>query len=137
LEREYTAAQSEYAAAQRELNQARAEQAAAAPAARAAQRSAENEVGAALQRQARDSFLARLAFVLLSIGFAYWLLAYMRRRQTRWFPLAGSVVAFATIFALVLTGDYVTDYLNPFEWGIAIVSLIGIAATSLAYVAVH
>ena len=67
LEREYTAAQSHYVAAQRELNRARTEQAAAAPAAQAAQRSAENKVGAALQRQARDSFLARLAVVLLSI----------------------------------------------------------------------
>jgi lipopolysaccharide export LptBFGC system permease protein LptF len=137
LEREYNAAQSEYTTAQRELNRARAEQAAAAPAAQAAQRNAENEVGAALQRQARDSFLARWAFVLFSIGFAYWLLAYMRRRHTRWFPLAGSVVGFATIFALVLTGDYVTDYFNPFEWGIAVVALIGIGATLLAYLALQ
>jgi hypothetical protein len=94
-------------------------------------------VGAALQRQARDSFFARLAFVWLSIVFAYWLLAYMRRRHTRWFPLAGSVVAFATIFALVLAGDYVTDYFNPFEWGIALVALIGIGATLLAYLALE
>ena len=71
--------------------------------------------------------------VLLSIGFAYWLLAYMRRRQSRWFPLAGSVVAFATIFAFVLAGDYVTDYFDPFDWGVAVVALFGIVATLLAY----
>jgi hypothetical protein len=137
LERAYTAAAAEYAAAKRELNQARAAQASAAPAAQAARQRAEEKVGAALQRQARDSFLARLAFVLLSIGFAYWLLANLRRRYTRWFPLAGSAVAFATILALVLTGDYVTDYVNPFEWGIALLALIGITATLLAYLALQ
>ena len=137
LERAYTAAASEYAAAKREVNQARAAQASAAPAAQAARRSAEEKVGAALQRQARDSFLVRLAFVLLSIGLAYWLLAHLRRRYTRWFPLAGSVVAFATILALVLTSDYVTDYVNPFEWGIAVLALIGITATLLAYLALQ
>jgi hypothetical protein len=75
--------------------------------------------------------------VLLSIGFAYWLLAHLRRRYTRWFPLAGSAVAFATILALVLTGDYVTDYVNPFEWGIALLALIGVTATLLAYLALQ
>ena len=133
LERAYTAATSEYAAAKRELEQARAARAAAAPAAQAARRRAETRVGAALQRQARDSFLARLALVLLSIALSYWLLARLRRSHTRWFPLAGSVVAFATILALVLTGDYVTDYVSPFQWGIAVLALIGIAATLLAY----
>ena len=137
LERAYSAATLEYAAGRRELNRARAAQASAAPAAQAARERAEEKVGAALQRQARDSFLARLAFVLLSIGFAYWLLANLRRRYTRWFPLAGSVVAFATILALVLTSDYVTDYVNPFEWGIALLALIGITATLLAYLALQ
>jgi branched-subunit amino acid ABC-type transport system permease component len=52
---------------------------------------------------------------------------------SRWFPLAGSVVAFATIMTFVLTGDYVTDYFEPFDWGVAIVAAFGIAATLLAY----
>jgi multidrug efflux pump subunit AcrA (membrane-fusion protein) len=137
LEREYNDAQSSYDAAQRRIFAARHEVAAAAPAANAARRTAGAKLDAALQRQARDAFLIRLALVLLSIGFAYWLLAYLRRRQTRWFPLAGSVVAYATISSFVLAGDYVTDYFDPFQWGIAVVALIGIVATLLAYLALE
>src|SRR3954470_13539786 len=116
LERAYNTAQASYAAATRNLAAARRDQAAAAPAAEKARRSAQARVDAALHRQARDAFLARLALVLLSVVLAFWLLAYLRRRQTRWFPLAGSAVAFATIFAFVLAGDYVTDYFDPFAW---------------------
>ena len=87
--------------------------------------------------QARDAFLARLGFTLLAIVFGYLLLAYMRRRASRWFPLAGSVVAFATILAFVLAGDYLTDYVNPFDWGIAVVALLGTASTLLAYFALQ
>jgi len=71
--------------------------------------------------------------VLAAIGLSYWLLALLRRRRTRWYPFAGSAVAFATIFAFVLAADYLTDYFDPFEWGIAFVAVIGIAATLLAY----
>ena len=133
LEREYNAAQAGYDAAQRELTAARMEQQAAAPAATAAQRAAEAKVDAAVHRQARDVFLLRLALVVVSILFAYWLLAALRRRRTRWFPLAGSTVAFATIFAFVLAADYLTDYFDPFQLGVAVLALVGIAATLVAY----
>ena len=61
----------------------------------------------------------------------------MRRHPNRWFPLAGSAVAFATIFAFVLAADYLTDYFDPFQWGLAVVAVLGIAATLLAYLAVE
>jgi hypothetical protein len=137
LERRYTAAQAAYAAAQRDIAAARHDVAAAAPAANADRKSANKKVSAALHRQERDSFLIRLTLVLLSIGAGYWLLAFLRKQNTRWFPLAGSCVAFATIFAFVLAGDYVTDYFDPFQWGIAVVALIGIVATLLAYLALQ
>jgi len=133
LERGYTSAQAAYAAAQRELAAARREQRAAAPAAQAAQRSVQAKIDAALDRQERDAFLLRLAFVVASILFAYWLLGELRRRRTRWFPLSGSVVASATILALVLAADYVSDYLDPLQWGVAVLALVGIAATIGAY----
>ena len=101
------------------------------------QRSAERKIDAALQRQARDAFLLRLALVLAAIGLSYWLLARLHRRRTRWYPFAGSAVAFATIFAFVFAADYLTDYFDPFEWGIAFVALVGIAATLLAYLALQ
>jgi len=133
LEREYNAAQAAYDAAQRDLASARREQRAAAPAAAAVERRAQAKVEAAVHRQERDAFLLRLALVVASILFAYWLLAALRRRHTRWFPLAGSVVGFATIFAFVLAADYLTDYFDPFQWGVAVVALVGIAATLVAY----
>ena len=76
--------------------------------------------------------------MIAAIVVAYWLLAYMRRHaRRRWFPLAGSAVAFATIFAFVLAADYLTDYFDPFQWGLAVVAVLGIAATLLAYLAVE
>jgi hypothetical protein len=106
---------------------------AARPAAEREQRRAEERVGAAEDRQERDSFFARLGFVALFVVCAYLLLARMRRRATRWFPLAGSVVVAATILAFVLASDYLTDYFNPFDWGIAFIALLGIVSTLLAY----
>jgi hypothetical protein len=137
LERAYNAAQSEYRTAERELAAARAKAAAARPAAEAARRSAGEKVESALDRQERDSFLGRLGLVLVTIVFAFWLLTFMRRRPSRWFPLAGSVVAYATILAFVLAADYITDYFDPFKWGIAIVAIIGIVLTLLTYLALQ
>ena len=137
LERRYNAAQAQYDAAARESRAARANAQAAAPAAQEARATAGKRLGAAVHRQERDAFLIRLALVLASIGGAYWLLAHMRRRQTRWFPLAGSAVAFATIFAFVLASDYLTDYFDPFEWGLAVVAAMGIVATLAAYLALQ
>jgi hypothetical protein len=137
LRREYKAAEAAYAAAQQRLAEARREAAAAAPEAEAARRAAMQDYEDALHRQQRDSFLWRLAFVLATILGAYGLLAWMRRRASRWFPLAGSVVAYATILAFVLACDYLTDYWDPFQWGILVIAVIGIATTLLAYLAVQ
>lgn len=137
LEEQYNGAQRRYRVAIAELGAARREAAAAAPAAEKARARAGARVEAARHRQERDSFLARLALVLASIVGAYALLAHVRRRQRAWFPLAGSAVGFATIFAFVLACDYLTDYLDPFQWGLAVVSVVGIAATLLAYLALQ
>jgi len=137
LERRYEAAEAAYADAKRDRARARAEAAAAAPAAAAESSAMSERIESALDRQERDSFFARLGLVIATILVAYWLLASMRRRGNRWFPLAGSAVAFATIFAFVLASDYLTDYFDPFQWGLAIVAVLGIAATLLAYLAVE
>jgi hypothetical protein len=129
----YDAAQARYAASQHAVSAARQAVASAGPAAAAERRQAGAKLDAALHRQARDSFLARLALVALGIVGAYLLLAVLRRRATRWFPLAGSAVAAATILAFVLASDYATDYFDPFDWGLAFIALLGIVSTLLAY----
>lgn len=129
----YDAAQARYASSQHVVAVAKQRAATARPAAAAEERKAGATLRATLHRQARDSFLARLGLVGLGIVFAYLLLATMRRRATRWFPLAASVVAAATILAFVLASDYTTDYFDPFRWGIAFIALLGVVATLLAY----
>ena len=78
-----------------------------------------------------------LLFVLVTVGAAAALLTTMRERQTRWFPLAGSAVAFATILAFVLAVDYLTDYFDPFQSGVLALALLGIGVTLLAYLALQ
>jgi hypothetical protein len=133
LRRQYEAAQAELNAADRELGAAQRDASAARPAAEQEQRSLSRRIERAYHRQQRDSFLARLGLIALWIAGAYLLLVWGRRRASRWFPLAGSVVAAATIMAFVLASDYVTDYLDPFDWGVAGIAALGIAATLLVY----
>ncbi len=129
----YDAAQGAYAASKRAAAESSGALRRAEPAAQAEQREAEHRLQDTLSRQDRDVFLVRLGLVGASIVLAYVLLAAMRRRTTRWFPLASSVVAAATIFAFVFASDYVTDYVNPFDWGIAFIAALGVASTLLAY----
>ncbi len=131
--REYDAAQAEFAAADREVREAQREASAARPAAEAEQRAFSDRIARVYHRQQRDSFLARLGFIAIWIAGAYGLLVWGRRRASRWFPLTGSVVAAATIMAFVLAADYLTDYLEPFDWGVAGIAALGIAATLLVY----
>jgi hypothetical protein len=133
LRRQYDTAQAEFAAADKELAAAQQEAAQVRPAAEAEQRSLSHRIERAYDRQERDSFFARLGLVILWIAGAYGLLIWGRRRASRWFPLAGSVVAAATILAFVLASDYLTDYLEPFDWGIAGIAALGIVATLLVY----
>jgi hypothetical protein len=133
LEAAYNAAQARLQAADRELAAARDAVAAASPAADAEHRAQAERVQAAVDRQTRASFFARFGLVTFYIVAAYGLLAWMRRRTSRWFPLAGSVVVAATIFAFVFASDYLTDYLDPFDWGIAAIAALGIASTLLVY----
>jgi hypothetical protein len=133
LRKQYDDAQAALAAADRELAAAQQEANEVRGAAAAEQRALSQRIERAYHRQQRDSFLARLALVALSIASAYALLVWGRRRASRWFPLAGSVVAAATIMAFVLAADYLTDYLAPFDWGVAGISALGIVATLLVY----
>lgn len=133
LERRYRDAQTEYAQAQRERRAAGRALTAAQPAATAAQRSVEARMEERRERQELLTFVLRLALVLASLLAGYGLLALLRNRSSRYLPLGGAALAYATILAFVLTGDYLTDYFNPFDVGLLLLSLIGVAATFVAF----
>jgi hypothetical protein len=133
LERRYRAAQAEFAEAQQERQAAARALAAAQPAARAAERSVGARMEERRDRQELVTFVLRLVLVLASLLVGYVLLARLRNRNSRYLPLGGAALAYATILAFVLTGDYLTDYFNPFDVGLLLLSLIGVAATTVAF----
>jgi hypothetical protein len=71
------------------------------------------------------------------MAFAYWVLARLRKRRSRYFPLAFSVLGFATVLALVMAGDYVTDYMDPRDLGPLVLAVVGIALTIVSFAALQ
>jgi hypothetical protein len=134
LEREYQAAQERFESAQRELAAARDAVTAAEPAAQRANERVAEEAERREDRRALLTFVVRFAFVAASLWFGYWLLARLRRRGSRYFPVALAFVGYAAVLALVLAADYVTDYVDPLDLGPLVLSLFGIALTLLAFV---
>jgi hypothetical protein len=134
LEQAYNRAQARLTRAQQELAAAGAAVARAQPAGDAA-RSAIDKV-----RQGRENrrellaFVFRLAFVLANVFFGYWLLAHLRRRRSRYYPVGMAFVGFAAVLAFVMAADYLTDYFDPLELGPLVLSLVGIVATLIAMV---
>ena len=129
-----------YRAADAAFEQARADrqaagraETAARPAATAAQKRLGRDVEERRDRQELVIFLLRTAASILFILAGYLLLTRLRDRASRWFPLSGSVVLFATVFAFVVAVDYLTDYFDPFDAGILLLALIGVAATIVAF----
>jgi hypothetical protein len=133
LERRYRTAQADFVAAQQAQRAARRALAAAQPAATAAQREVSERIEERRNRQELVTFVLRLALVLVSLLVGYVLLARLRNRNSRYLPLGGAVLAFGTILAFVLAGDYLTDYFEPLEAGLLVLSLIGVLATTAAF----
>ena len=133
LERAYLASEADHAQARRELVAARRALAAAQPAAAEASRRIAAEARSRRDRQELVVFALRLLLVVVTLLVSYWLLAWLRRRNSRWLALAGSGVAVGTILAFTLAVDYLTDYAEPLELGVLLLSLIGAAATLVAF----
>jgi hypothetical protein len=134
LRAEYRRAQREYVNAQEAQASARSAVGDARPAAGEAERRR-----TALQRERFDrhelaAFIARLVFSIVALGAAYLLLDRMRKRRSRYLPLALAAVGAAVLLALVMAGDYITDYVDPLAVGPLVLSLAGIALTMLAFV---
>ena len=129
----YEARQETYAGVQSATQEAKAEVAALRPAATTAQRRIDTEERRALGGEARLSVALRFVLVVAQLSFAYLLLARLRRRESRYLPLGLAAVASAAILALVMAGDYVTDYVDPLALGPLVLALVGIVLTLAAF----
>lgn len=134
------ALRAQYLAAEAEFARARSARAAAVraedsvrPAASRAQERLNRDLDARRDRQELVVFLLRLGLALAFVLAAYVLLSFLRDRGSRWFPLSGSVVLFATVYAFVLAVDYLTDYFEPLDAGILMLALIGVGLTIVAF----
>jgi hypothetical protein len=137
LERAYEQAQAELARAQDDVTAAEAEVAAARPAAEIAYQRQQQMYSERFDRHELVAFFIRLAFVLALLGFGYWLLGRLRRTRSRYFPVSLAVVGAAGILALVMAGDYVTDYVDPVALGPLVLALAGVVLTLLAFAALQ
>jgi hypothetical protein len=133
LERAYNRAQARLIRARRELASAQRDVAAARPAAVAAQRNIAEVQTGRVERRELLAFVFRALFAIASLAFAYWFLAYLRRRRSRYYPLGMAVVGAAAILAFAGAADYLTDYFDPIDLGPLVLSLFGIAATLIAF----
>lgn len=80
------------------------------------------------------AFLLRLALVIGNLLFGFWLLAYLRRRASRYYAISLAFLAYAVVLAFAMATDYLTDYFKPLDLGPFVLSLVGIALTLLAFV---
>jgi hypothetical protein len=137
LGRRYDEERAAFARAQRREAAARRAVLAARPAAeRAQQHIGDVQAGRTHDRELL-AFALRLAFVLATLGLAYWLLARLRRHRSRYFPLALAAVAYAAVLAFVMATDYLTDYFDPLDLGPLVLSVVGVGLTVLAFAALQ
>jgi hypothetical protein len=134
LGRAYDRAQARLAKARREQRDALAAVQEGLPAWKAAEQHINQVQTARENRHELLAFVFRLAFVLANIVFGYWLLARLRRRRSRYYPVGMAFVGYAAVLALVMAADYLTDYFDPLDLGPLVLSLVGIAATLIAMV---
>jgi hypothetical protein len=144
LERSYRQAEASYEDAQRRTKAAAAARAAQRPKAEAAQRRVDALVQGVQHKRDeqerdhdRNAFLLRLGYVLATIALAYWTLGRVRRRRPRYLAPALALVGFAAAQALVMGGDYLYDRVEFSEAGPLTISLVGVAMTFGAFVALQ
>jgi len=130
----YRRAQARLAETQRNVATARRMVDEAVPAATAAERNIAKVQQGRHEHRKLLAFVFRLAFVIASMAFGYWLLARLRRRGSRYYAVSLAMVAFAAILAFAMAVFSLTDYFEPLELGPLVISLFGIVMTLLAFV---
>lgn len=129
----YREAQRRYATAQREIRLAQQELAAVEPAARIARKRESAAIQRAADHRELAAFLARAVFFGAFLGLAYLWLGRLRRRGSRYFPVGVAFTGAAALMVVVLAGDYVTDYINPLDYGPLLLALFGVLVTLAAF----
>jgi hypothetical protein len=133
LQRAYDDAQARYEQAQAAVVTAQSDVADATPAAEAASERIAADERRASRLESVGSFGLRLLLVLATMVSSYALLARLRTRGSRYLPLGLAAVGFSAVLALVMAGDYVTDYVDPLEFGPLVLAAAGVALTLLAF----
>jgi len=134
LGRAYRRSEARLEADQRALSNARAKAGASAPAAASAERAISARTEHRDTHRRRNVFLERLLYVLLALGGAFALLDRLRRRRSRYLVVGFAAVGAATVLAIVMAGDYTTDYIDVGRSGPYLLSIAGIVLTLLALV---
>ncbi len=141
---EYESAQAKLVAASRELAAAAAVEARTRPGAAVAQKQltelrhvAAESGDADRARHDRIVFFLRLALLILMLGGAYRLLGRLRSRHSRYLPAALAWIGATAILAIVMAGDYTDSYIAFDEVGPLAISIVGIALTLAAFVALQ
>jgi hypothetical protein len=137
LEREYDRAQARLSAAESAVSRALAALDRAEPAAERAAREHGERVQQAQNRRAWMAALIRFGFIALWLLAAVRLLSVLRRRDSRYLPLAFAALGAGALLTLIFAADYVTDYVDPLELGPLLLSLVGVLATLAAFVALQ
>jgi len=133
----YDSARKRYARAQRDVRMARARVAEARPAAATAQHHISQVQSGRVHTRELLAFLLRLVWVIANLLFGYWLLARLRRKGSRYYPVGMAFVGYAVVLAFVMATDYLTDYFDPLDLGPLVLSVVGIVLTLLAFVALQ
>ena len=139
LARRYRESQRRYDAAladarQRET-QARQARAGAQPVEAELARSERAQSKRAEDRERRDELITvglRLALVIGLLIAALRLMAWQRRRRSRWALTGYAGVGAAGALALVMGVDYLTDWLDPVDLGPLVLAIAGAAVTLIA-----
>jgi hypothetical protein len=139
LARRYRQAQGSYdaalAVARRRSEQAREARAAARPVEAELLRIERAQAEEADDERRRDELLTaglRLALVLGLLAGSLRLMAWQRRRRSRWVLAGYASVGAAGALALVMGVDYLTDWFDPVDLGPLVLSIVGAAFTLAA-----
>jgi hypothetical protein len=137
LKREYQVARDELQQAQDEVRAAQTEVESSRFAAEGAYQRQQEMLREKTDRHELIAFLLRLGLVVGLLGFGYWLMGRLRRMRSRYFPVALAVAGTAGFLAIVMAGDYVTDYVDPVALGPLVLALAGIGLTLAAFAALQ